>query len=94
MGASDPRLRRIVGIQVTPGDELVGKASRFVTGPGLKGEHELALVDQAVLKREQSEEEVAVGGGHGVAPNSGGRIGAGPGLRGRPRNRSASGQLS
>ena len=30
--------------------------------PGLEGGDELALVDQAVLKREQSEEQVAVGG--------------------------------
>ena len=38
-------------------------------GPGLEGGHELALVDQARLKREQSEEEMAVGGGgHGEAP--------------------------
>ena len=34
--------------------------------PGLEGGHELALVDQPVLQREQSEEEMA-GGGHGTS---------------------------
>ncbi len=50
----------------------------------MEGEHELALVDQAVLKREQSEEAMAVGGGgHDMAPIIGGRSGAIPSLRGR-----------
>ena len=84
-----------VGVEVTPGDELVGQAPGFVAGPGLEGGDQGALVDQAVLKREQSEEEMAVGGGgHGVAPIVVGRAGAGPGLRGRPRDPVASGRLS
>ena len=56
--------------------------------------HELALVDQAVLQREQSEEEMAVGGGgHGMAPIVGGRSGEGPGLGAGPGS-VASGGLS
>ena len=53
-----------------------------------------ALVDQAVLKREQSELEMAVsGGGHGEAPKSGGRWVQAP-ASGRPRDHVASGRLS
>ena len=75
----------LVGVEVAAGYEVVGQAPGLVAGPGLEGEHELALVDQAVLKREQSEEEMAVGGGgHGMAPNSGGRSGAGPSLGAGP----------
>src|SRR5262249_51779892 len=74
-----------VGVKVTPGDELVGQAPGLVAGPGLEGGDQGALVDQPVLKREQSEEEMAVGGGvHGVAPNSGGRWGGGPSLGAGP----------
>ena len=81
------------GVEVTPGDELVRQAPGLVQGPGLKREYELALVDQAILKREQSEEEMAVGGGsHGVVPIVVGRAGAGAGLRGRPRDQVASGR--
>ena len=44
------------------------RAPGLVQGPGLEGGDELGLVDQAVLKGEQSEEQVAVGvdGGHGT----------------------------
>ena len=70
-----------VGVQVTPGDELVGQALGLVAGPGLEGGDELALVDQPVLKSEQSEQEMAVrGGGHGGAPIVVGRSGEGPSL--------------
>ena len=70
-----------VGVEVAAGDEVVGQAPGLVAGPGLEGGDELALVDQAVLKREQSEEEMAVGGGgHGMAPIVGGRSGEGPSL--------------
>ena len=40
----------IVSIEVAAGDEVVGE------GPGLEGGHELALVDQADLQRQQTEE--------------------------------------
>jgi hypothetical protein len=40
----------VVGIEVAAGDEVVGE------GPGLEGGHELALVDQADLQRQQTEE--------------------------------------
>ena len=84
-----------VGVQVTPGDEVVGQAPGLVARPGLEGGDELALVDQPVLKREQSEEEMAVGGGgHGMAPIVVGRSGEGPSLGGRPGNRVASAGLS
>jgi hypothetical protein len=84
-----------VGVEVTPGDELVGQAPGLVGGPVLEGGDQGAVVDQPVLKREQSEEEMAVGGGgHAMAPKSGGRWGAGRGLRGRPRDQVASGRLS
>jgi hypothetical protein len=74
-----------VGVEVTPGDEWVGQAPGFVAGPGLEGSHELDLVDQAVLKREQSEQEMAVsGGGHDRSPIGGGRSGDSPGIGGRP----------
>jgi hypothetical protein len=72
-----------VGVEVAPGDELVGQAPGFVAGPCLKGKHELALVDQPILKREQSEKEMAVsGGGRGMAPSGGSRSGEGPQRRG------------
>ena len=65
--------------QVAAGVQVVGQAPGLVAGPGLEGGDELALVDQAVLKREQSEEEMAVGGGsHGVAPIVVGRSGEAP----------------
>ncbi len=75
-----------VGVEVTPGDELVGQAPGLVAGPGLEGGDELDLVDQAVLEREQSEQEMAVssGGGHDRSPIVGGRSGERPGIGGRP----------
>jgi hypothetical protein len=58
----------------------------LVAGPGAEGGDELALVDQAVLQCEQSEEEMAVGGdgGHGASlPGAGhGRCAVGPRRRG------------
>ena len=78
--------RRPLGAgQLAAGFQVVGQAFRLVAGPGLKGKHELALVDQAVLKRQQSEEEMAVGGGgHDKAPIVVGRSGAGPSLGAGP----------
>ena len=53
----------------------------FVERPCLERGDELALVDQPVLKSEQSEQEMAVrGGGHGGAPIVVGRSGEGPSL--------------
>jgi hypothetical protein len=81
--------------QIAAGLQMVGQALRLVAGPGLEGGKKGALVDQAVLKSEESEEEMAVGGGsHGMAPSSGGRSGAGPSLRGRSKNRVPSERLS
>jgi hypothetical protein len=42
---------------------VLGQAPGLVAAPGLEGGEKLALVDLAVLQREQSEEEMAVGGG-------------------------------
>jgi hypothetical protein len=78
-----------VGIEVTPGDEWGGQAPGLVAGPGLEGGDKGALVDQAALKREQSEEEMAVcRGNHGVAPIVVGRAGAGPASVAGPGSRS------
>ena len=59
----------VVGVEVAAADQVVGQRPGLVAGPGLEGGDELALVDQAVLQREQAEEQVAVGGdgGHGAA---------------------------
>ncbi len=58
-----------IGVKVAPADEVVGQGRQLVAGPGLEGRDQGALVDQTVLKREQSEEQMAVsGGGHGEAP--------------------------
>ena len=57
--------------QVAQGDEVVGQGSRLVAGPGVEGGDELGRLDQAVLQREQAEQEVAFGG-HG-ASSSGAR---------------------
>jgi hypothetical protein len=69
--------------QVAAGFQVVGQALGLVERPGLEGREELALVDQAVLKREQSEKEMAVsGGGRGMAPSGGSRSGESPQRRG------------
>ena len=46
--------------------EVVAKALGLIARPGLEGGDKLDLVDQGVLKREQSQEEMAFGG-HGTA---------------------------
>ena len=51
------------GVQVAARTKVVGKAAQLVERPRLEGSDELALVDDARLKREQAEEEMAVGGG-------------------------------
>ena len=85
----------VLRVEVAAGEEVLGQRACPVAGPGLEGGDEGALVDQSVLKREQSEQEMAVGGGgHGVVSIVVGRAGAGPGLRGRPRDPVASGRLS
>jgi hypothetical protein len=52
----------LVGVQVAAGQQVVGQVSLLVASPGLEGGDELDLVDQAVLQREPSEEQVALGG--------------------------------
>src|SRR5262249_7652117 len=49
-------------------DEVLGQLAGLVASPGLEGGDELDLVDQAVLQREQTEEQVTFGGdgGHGA----------------------------
>ena len=59
-------------VQVTARFQVVGQTVRLIQRPDLKCGHELALVDDPILQREQSEEEMAVGGGvHGAAPGQG-----------------------
>ena len=72
MGVGERLERRPPGTgQVTAGFQVIGQALRLVERPGLEGGQELALVDKPILKREQSEEKMAVGGaGHGVAPGA------------------------
>jgi hypothetical protein len=53
-----------VRIEVAASDQVLGQRPRLGAGPGLEGGDELALVDQAVLKVDQAEEQVAVSGGH------------------------------
>jgi hypothetical protein len=43
-----------VGVEVAAADEVVGQGAGLVERPGLEGGHELPLVDQPVLQREQS----------------------------------------
>jgi hypothetical protein len=57
----------VVVVEAAAGEEEVGQSALPITGPGLKVGDELALVDQAVLKCEQTEEEMAADGGHGWA---------------------------
>ena len=52
--------------EVPQGDEVVGQRLGLVGGPGPNAVGELGLVDQAGLQGEQSEEQVAIGGGHGL----------------------------
>jgi hypothetical protein len=86
MNLGQPVQQRFLGArQVAAGFEVIGQALGLVAGPCLKGEHELALVDQAVLKREQSEQEMAVsGGGHDRFPIVVGRSGESPGIGAGP----------
>jgi hypothetical protein len=51
----------VLRVEVAAGEEVLGQGPGTVAGPGLEGGDELALVDQAVLERQQAEEQVAVG---------------------------------
>jgi hypothetical protein len=85
----------VFAVEVAARDQLVGQALCPIERPGLERGQELTLVNDSVLKCDQSHEEMVVSGdGHGVAPNGGSRSGAGPGLGARPRYRVASGRLS
>ena len=55
--------------QVPAGFQVVGEAPGLVERPCLECGHELALVDEAVLKGEQPEQEMTVGGAHGETPD-------------------------
>jgi hypothetical protein len=60
----------VVGIEVTATDKVVGEGAQLVERPRLERACELALVNEPVLQRQQTEEQVAVGGegDHGRAP--------------------------
>src|SRR5262249_25721892 len=51
----------LLGVEVTTADEVNRQRSALIARPRLKGGHELHLIDQAVLEREQAEEQVARG---------------------------------
>ncbi len=70
--------RAILRVEVAAGFEVVGQAPGLFERPGLKGRHELDLVDDAILKREQAEKEMAVSGDHGETPIHGRRSGRAP----------------
>ncbi len=52
--------------EVAERDEVIGQRLGVVGGPSPQAVRELVLVDQAILEGEQSEEQVAIVGGHGV----------------------------
>ena len=66
-GSTDVQEALKIGVEVAATDEVVGEGAGLVERPCLEGGHELAMVNQPVLQREQSEEKVAVGGGHDKA---------------------------
>jgi hypothetical protein len=51
--------RALIGIDVTAGEKVLRQWPRSVARPGLKPRHELRLVDQAVLQRQNAEQQVA-----------------------------------
>jgi hypothetical protein len=66
MSLEVPRHQRLDGgavlvVQVSSRGQVVGQALGPIERPGLERGHELDLVDDAVLEREQSKEEMAVG---------------------------------
>ena len=68
-------------------DETPSVSIRAVADSASVKSNKLNLADQAVLKREQSEQEMAISSGdHDMAPIVNGRSGEGPSLRRRPRN--------
>ena len=73
---------------------MIGQALGLIACPGLEGGDKPALVDQAILNCEQSEQQMAVGGGHDKAPIVVGRAGEGTSLSPRPVIGFASEQLS
>ncbi len=55
--------------QVAAGFEMIGQPASFVERPGLKGGDKLNLIDESVLKGEQSEQQMSVrGAGHRESP--------------------------
>jgi hypothetical protein len=76
----------LLGVETPTVAKMVSQRPSLVTSPRLEGGHELALVDQANLKGEQSEEQISVSGkgGHGAGlPRARhGRCAVGPRRRG------------
>jgi hypothetical protein len=48
----------LIRLKIAAGDQMFGQWPVLVASPGLKGCDKLDLVDQAVLKREQAEEQI------------------------------------
>jgi hypothetical protein len=58
----------IVGVKIAAANKVVAKLAVLLECPGLECGHELALVDQPVLKRDQAEKQIVLGGaGHGAS---------------------------
>jgi hypothetical protein len=65
--------RPVRRVEMARRDEVVRQGAALVAGPGVKGGDQVRLVDQAVLEREQADEEIArgiSGGRHGDRPPS------------------------
>ena len=67
----------LLGVEVAQRDEMLAQGAGLVARPGLDGGNEPRLVDQPVLQRQESEEEITVGISHVPDPaQSRERIGA------------------
>ena len=51
--------RSVRGTEIPPRNEMIRKRPGLVVSPRLKGSQKLTLVDQAILKRKDPEEEVS-----------------------------------
>ena len=60
-GGEALKQRAMRGVEIAESDEVIGQAAVLVAGPGVKRGDELDLVDESVLKRTQTEEQVALG---------------------------------
>jgi len=57
--------RTLIGVEITALDQVIGKRSTLIERPRLEGGNKLALIDEAVLEGEQTEEQVIGSSGRG-----------------------------